>query len=65
MLTPDDYQIQMRDIAKSYDMISQNPALSKTHLGDFARARLDTLDRTVNPTGPNVPLVNSLENLVR
>ncbi len=64
-LTPIQYEAQIRDISKQYDMIRENPSLSESRLGDMARARLSSLDSRVAPSGPNVPLVNGLEGLVR
>lgn len=59
------YQSQIRDAAALYDKVKENPALADTRLGDMARARLGTLDARVNPSGPNVPMLKSLDRLVR
>lgn len=63
---PDDlYEAQIRDIRRAYGMISVNPQLSQTWVGNEARARLDTLDSRVNPRGANMPLIHGLNRLVR
>lgn len=60
-----DYHVQIRDISRCYDMISSNPELANTWVGDTARARLDTLIPSERPDGPNVPLVDALDRFVR
>lgn len=65
MLDNDSYNAKIRDISKQYLFISENPSLSNSWIGNEARTNLECLDRSVNPTGPNVPLVRSLEKLVR
>lgn len=60
-----DYNSTIRDLSKQYQFLNENPSLNNTSIGREASARLNTLDKTVNPSGPNVPLTRSIEDLLK
>lgn len=58
------YQATIRDLSRTYQFLNENPSLRNTSIGREAEARLSSLDRTVNPNGPNIPMIRSIEGLL-
>lgn len=63
-LSQHDYQSQMRDLSKHYQMLNENPLLSQSSIGRETQARLNTLDARINPTGPNMPMIRGIQNIL-